>query len=247
MTTYPESPLIGLMESRPRFQAAIFDFDGVIANSIPLHLESFRRLFADEGVDFTFNDYQRVANGRPRDYVIRAMLGEVEPERLKELMARKERYILDILDRCGLQPIPGSLELAKAFRSLGLRTAVASSSRTARRFLDALTPADPSLGQPSALFEVILDGADSRKPKPDPEIFLAAARALGVHPAECIAIEDAANGVRAARAAGMWVVAVTTTETVEDLKEAHAVFSSFEEINPQTFLTQHISSRPDKS
>jgi beta-phosphoglucomutase-like phosphatase (HAD superfamily) len=218
------------------FRAAIFDFDGIIADSIPLHFESFRKLFGEEGVDFTFDDYQRWANGRPRDHVIRAILGDVEPGRLKELMARKERYILEILARKGLPPIPGSLELAKAFRGLGLRTAVASSSRTARRFLEALSPVDPALGPPPALFEVVLEGKDSRAPKPDPEIYLSTAKALGVPPPECIAIEDAANGVQAARAAGMLVVAVTTTESPEALKGAHAIFSSFAEIDPRALL-----------
>ena len=96
---------------------------------------------------------------------------------------------------------------------------------------------DPALGPAPALFEVILEGKDSRAPKPHPEIYLSTAKALGVPPPECIAIEDAANGVQAARAAGMLAVAVTTTESPDALKDAHAIFSSFSEIDPRALLT----------
>jgi len=115
------------MTQRTRFRAAVFDFDGVIADSIPLHFQSFRRLFAEEGVPFTMEDYRRVANGRPRDVVIRSVLGNgIEPARFQHLMDLKERYIFEILERDGLHPIPGCLELAKAFRDRGLKTAIAS-------------------------------------------------------------------------------------------------------------------------
>lgn len=221
------------MEKAIRFKAAIFDFDGVIANSIPLHFESFRRLFSEEGVEFTFDDYRRLANGRPRDEVIRAVLGKgIEPVRFRRLMDLKERYIFEILARDGLRPIPGSLELAKALRDRGLRTAVASSSRTARRFLDAIVTADKSLGRPVDLFDRVLEGDGVRAAKPDPDIYIAAAQSLGLRPHECIAIEDAVNGIRAAKAAGMPVIAVATTEEREALSESDAVFSSFADMDP---------------
>lgn len=224
--------------ARSRFQAAIFDFDGVIADSIPLHFEAFQRLFRKEGVAFTFDDYRRVANGAPRDRVIQAVLGELPPQRLHDLMERKEHYVLESLARRGLRPIPGALEVVQALRSRGLRTAVASSSRTARRFLEALKPADPSLGPPAALFDAVLEGDSSRLPKPDPEIFLLAAKAVGAAPAACLAFEDAVQGVRAARAAGMRVVAVATTERKEALGEAHLIFESFAEIDLDRILSQ---------
>ncbi len=224
------------MTIRPPFQAAIFDFDGVIADSIPLHFEAFRRLFRDEGVDLTLDDYRRRINGLPRDRSIRAVLGDLPAEKLKDLMERKGRYVFELLAHRGLKPIPGSLELVQALRARGLRTAIASSSRTARRFLEAIRPADPSLGPPAALFDAILEGDASRAPKPDPEIFLLAARAVEVPPERCLAFEDAASGVAAARAAGMRVVALTTTDTKEALRHADRVCASFAEIDPDEVL-----------
>jgi beta-phosphoglucomutase len=221
-----------------RFRAAIFDFDGVIADSIPLHFEAYRRLFADEGREFTLEEYRLRVNGKPRDESIRAILGDVEPARLRDLMARKERYVFQALERDGLRPIPGSLELAKAFRDRGLRTAVASSSRTARRFLEALSGADPALGRPAGLFDAVLEGDGVRAAKPDPEIYVAAAAAVEVPPAECVAFEDAVNGVQSARGAGLWVVAVATTEDPGALLRAgsHAVYPGFAEIDPDRIL-----------
>jgi beta-phosphoglucomutase len=236
------------MPSSAHFRAAIFDFDGVIADSIPLHFEAFRKLFEEEGLLFTFDDYRRAANGAPRDVVIRGVMGELAAERLQDLMARKEHYVLELLERRGLSPIPGSLELVRALRAKGLRTAVASSSRTARRFLEALKPADPSL-VPAALFDAVLEGDGARAPKPDPEVFLLAAKALGVPPERCLAFEDAVNGVRSARAAGMTVVAITTTERAEALGEAHRIFQSFAEIDPAALLAEPLrtGARPTPS
>jgi beta-phosphoglucomutase len=217
-------------------QAAIFDFDGVIADSIPLHFEAFRRIFAEEGVRFTIEDYRRSVNGMPRDRAIQAVLGVLPEPRLRDLMARKERHVLELLAERGLEPIPGSLEMVRALRSRGLRTAVASSSRTARRFLEALRPAGPSLEPAASLFDAVLEGDGARAPKPHPEIFLLAAQAIGVPPSLCLAFEDAVHGVHAARAAGMRVVAVATTERREALHEAHLVFGSFAEIDLDRLL-----------
>jgi len=126
--------------------------------------------------------------------------------------------------------------MARDLRSRGLRTAVASSSRTARRFLEAIEPRDPSCGPPPSLFDAVLESDGIRAPKPDPEIFLLAARAVGTRPEECLAFEDAVQGVRAARAAGMLVVALTTTEDREALGEADLIFDSFGEIDLETLL-----------
>jgi beta-phosphoglucomutase len=235
LDTRREADFIDRMGPR-RFQAAIFDFDGVIADSIPLHYEAFRRVFAAQGVTFSFEDYRRVANGAPRDMVIRTVLGQMDSGRLKWLMAEKEREVMALLGERGLQPIPGALELARDLRSRGLRTAVASSSRTARRFLEALEPRDPSCRPPLSLFDAVLESDGIRAPKPDPEIFLSAAQAVGTRPEDCLAFEDAVQGVRAARAAGMLVVALTTTEERGALGEAHLIFDSFGEIDPDGLL-----------
>jgi beta-phosphoglucomutase len=208
------------MDPRFIFQAAIFDFDGVLADTIPLHFESFRRLFEAEGARFTFEDYQRRASGAPRDRVIRAILGEeIPPAKMRALMERKEEILLELIREQGLRPIDGALELVKRLRGLGLRLGMASSSRTAARFLEAIG------GRP--LFDAVTDALEAIRPKPDPEVFLATARKLGVEPPRCLVFEDAVPGIRAARAAGMKVVAIATTCAARDLREADWVIESF--------------------
>lgn len=217
-------------------RAAIFDFDGVIADSIPLHFESFRRVFADEGGAFTMDDYRRVANGAPREVVIRGMMPHLTPARLQELMDRKGRYVVQIAEEQGVMPIPGALETAAACRRRGLRTAIASSSRTAKQFLDALRIEKPELRPARSLFDAILEREGVVKAKPDPEVFLLAARALDVAPAECVVVEDAVHGVTAARRAGMKVIAITTTDTREALREADIIVDRFDEIDLDALL-----------
>ncbi len=213
----------------PLFQAAIFDFDGVLADTIPVHYRSFRKLFEAEGREFTFEDYQRVANGAPRDRVIRAILGnDLPPEKFSALMKRKEEIVLELITSEGIQPIDGALELVVQLRSLGLRTGIASSSRTAELFLKNL--------RAEHLFDAVTDGQVSQQPKPHPEVFMTTARKLGIEPHRCLAFEDAVFGIRAARAAGMKVVAITTTTAAEKLVEAHWIIDSFKSFDPVSIL-----------
>ena len=206
--------------SQPPFRAAIFDFDGVLADTVDLHYTSFRRLFADEGVDFSFADYMRVANGAPRHRVIRAVLGDnLLASKLEALMDRKEEIIFDLAASVGLRPIDGALDLVHTLRDSGLRLGVASSSRTARAFLGIM--------KIDQLFEAITDACDAARPKPDPDVFLATARHLGVDPHTCVVFEDAKVGIEAAKAAGMRVVAITTTSAATELADADWVVDTF--------------------
>ena len=215
--------------SQLAFRAAIFDFDGVLVDTVELHYTSFRRLFADEGVDFSLADYMRVANGAPRHRVIRAVLGDDFPaSKFEALMDRKEEIILDLAANVGLRPIDGALDLVDALRDSGLRVGVASSSRTARVFLEIM--------KIDQLFDAITDARDAARSKPDPDVFLATARHLGVDPHACVVFEDAKVGIAAAKAAGMRVVAITTTTAATELAGADWVVDTFVGFDPRTIV-----------
>ena len=209
------------MKKAATFRAVIFDFDGVLVNTISLHYSSYRRLFASEGVTFTFGDYQRVANGAPRHRVIRAVLGDDLPEeKFQALMERKETIVRDLASRGeGLKPLDGVLDLVHRLRNHGLLVGVASSSRTAAVFLRTM--------KIELLFHAVTDGLETMRSKPHPEVFIKTARKFGVPPEHCLVFEDASVGVTAARAAGMSVVGITTTTPAEDLREANWVIDSF--------------------
>jgi HAD superfamily hydrolase (TIGR01509 family) len=102
--------------------------------------------------------------------------------------------------------LPGSIELVEAARARGLRVAIASASRNAREVLDRLGIADR--------FDAVCDGHTVEAAKPAPDLFLAAAAALGLPPGECVVFEDAADGVAAAQAAGMAAVGIGPPERV---------------------------------
>ena len=181
--------------------AVVFDMDGVLLDSEPVHYDVLRDLLAGEGITWTPEDHERTLGLTTEGTW--SYLGA----RLPAAVSRDditERYDEAILARFrgGVPLIPGARELAFRLAGSGVPIAVASSSP--RALVDAGVSGS-GLGECVA-FSVAGDEVTSGKP--DPGIYLEAARGLGVEPAECIAVEDAAAGVASARAAGMRVALV---------------------------------------
>ena len=183
------------------FSAVIFDMDGVLLDSEPLHYEAVRQILAEQGVDFPIEDYFRY-------------LGTTLTSTWDDLCERfpitmpfaqfEARYNADVLVQyqAGAPLISGARELVAQLRDEGVPIAVASSSH--REWVEAaLTGA--GLWQ---YFQQTTAGDEVSMGKPSPEIYLKAAHKLGVDPIDCIAIEDAPAGVESAKAAGMSVVLV---------------------------------------
>jgi HAD superfamily hydrolase (TIGR01509 family) len=199
-------------------RAVVFDVDGTLADSEPLAGMAWDSVLAPYGVSRTEADDQ-VVTGRSfastRDhYAARApdlpaaeVLWEPYAGRLLELLAGR------------LQPHRDAMGLLASLRARGVPVALASSSPRARMAvtLDTLGLADLGVWA--------IAGDEVREPKPAPDAFLAAARLLGVHPQDCVAVEDSSPGVAAARAAGMTVVAVRR-EPWADLAAADLVVHS---------------------
>lgn len=133
--------------------------------------------------------------------------------------AKKRTYEIYIdLIPSRLRAFPGVVELLQGCRKAGLRVAVASSADLikVRANLEAI-------GLPIRFWDAVLTGEDVKNKKPAPDIFLAAAATLGVHPEECVVVEDAVHGVQAAKAAGMRCIAVATSFPAEQLQGADLV------------------------
>lgn len=169
--------------------AVLFDLDGVIVDSGPAHAAAWSALFAEQGVDFGPEDYERIAAGRPRDAVIREVLGN-RPDH-DRLMRRKAELMSDV----PLATVPGTLPFLEA---LGLPHAIATSSRMPDFLL-----ANAGL---AGRFHTVVDRSQVEHGKPAPDLFLEAARRLGHAPAACVVIEDAPAGVEAGLAAGCTVI-----------------------------------------
>lgn len=183
-------------------KALIFDLDGVVADSAAAHRRSWARLAAEEGV--TFDDAAaRALLGLTREDSLEIFLGDrtLSTGERADWLARKQLYFLDELGRMGPDDaLPGVRDLLGEAARADIPCALASSSRNARAVLDRLMLAHA--------FAFVADGASVAEPKPAPDIFLLAARMLGVPPAEAIVIEDSAAGAQAAAQGGFALVTV---------------------------------------
>jgi HAD superfamily hydrolase (TIGR01509 family) len=207
--------------------ALIFDFDGRILDTETCTYETTASIFAEHGETLDLAWWHSIIGTADHPHwseVLADRLGR--PVDRAALVARRERRRLQVLD--ALPPCDGVAELLDAADAEGIPTAVASSSG-----LDWVGGHLERLGLRSAFAVVVtrddLSGADART-KPAPDLFLLAAERLGVEPAHCLAFEDSPNGVAAARAAGMAVVAVPGPMTAGlDLSAADLVVPSLAE------------------
>jgi len=196
--------------------AVVFDLDGTLVDNMAFHGEAWVGMARRLGSNATREQFEQEWAGKKSDEIFAILLGHpisaYEAQRLedeKELAYRK-------LYEPHLAPIHGLLPFLDRLGAAGLRLAVATAAPRANRelVLEGL-----AIG---SRFERVIGPEDVTRGKPAPDLYLAAARALGLEPAQCIAFEDAVNGVRSARAAGMETVGVLTTARAEALRAAGA-------------------------
>jgi HAD superfamily hydrolase (TIGR01509 family) len=213
-----------------RPDAVIFDFDGVIADTEPLHCDAFRKVLEPLGIRFTWQEYVVAYMGfDDRDAFREAFrihgrsLGD---RRLSELVGAKSRVFQDIL-RNGVTACPGTLQLIESLHASGVPMAICSGAL--RTDID---PILSRLGVASRFLHIVTAG-DVQKGKPDPEGYLLAYRRLSLSrpspttvPWKCLAVEDTPAGVQAAKRAGLSVLAITSSYVAEELSGADIVTDS---------------------
>lgn len=196
-------------------RAAIFDLDGTLGDSGPLHAESWRLLAAELGTTADEGWLQHTFGRANRD-IIPELFGRALPdEEIVRHSDRKEALYRE-LAASRLRLFPGALELLQALQAAGWRLGIGSS--TPRLNLDFTFP----LLDLSELIEVAVGMEDVARHKPEPDVFLEVARRLDVPPARCLVFEDAPAGITAAVRAQMVGVAVTTHHPAESLRAAGA-------------------------
>jgi HAD superfamily hydrolase (TIGR01509 family) len=200
-----------------RLRGVILDMDGVLCDSEPFIYEASRRMFAERyGVDPKEEDFHPFV-GAGEDRFIGGVAEKygilLDAERDK---ARTYEIYLEII-RGRLKPLPGVGEFLRRCRERGLKIAVASAA-------DAVKVSGNlrEIGLAAESFDAVVTGSDVRRKKPDPEIFLAAAERLAVRAEECLVIEDAPNGLRAAKSAGAASLSLTTKFDAAVLRAAGA-------------------------
>lgn len=194
----------------------IFDMDGVLVESEPFIAEAAVRMFAEKGVTVRPEEFRPfIGMGEDRFLGGVAEARGVVLDMPRDKVRTYEIYLELIKGR--LEPLPGVADFVERCRSLGLRLAVASSAD--RMKVDGNLRA---LGLPSGTFDAVVVGEDIIRKKPAPDIFLEAARRLGLEPGICLVIEDAVSGVQAAKAAGSRCLGLTTSFSAEQLTSAGA-------------------------
>ena len=211
-----------LPAGKPTVRCVIFDLDGVLVWSVPMHWRAYQKTFAAEGRELSLEEYMRVGTGASREEVIRRILGDLPESKIQFLMAEKERHVREYLRDQDLETIPGSLDFVRQVRARDAKTAVATASRNPEMVLRAVGALE--------LFDAIIGRGMVKRSKPHPDLYLRAGEEMGTPPAECLVIEDSPVGIEAAHTAGMRVLALTTTEEASCLSRADAVFKSFAEI-----------------
>lgn len=202
-------------------RALIFDLDGLLTDTERIYILAYQMAFRDFGVVLKEEDYIRlwINEGKSiQDYLDEKGLHLDE----QDIRQKRKDYYASILED-ELRPMPFALEILEAFKGkvpMALATASAE---------DALVLVLKSLGLRD-YFDVIISASDVSKSKPDPEMFLKAARALGVKPEECMVLEDARKGLLAAKACGMKSIVVPNAYTeVSDLSDATYRVENLEE------------------
>lgn len=205
--------------------AVIFDMDGVLIDSADAHYRSWQRLAADLGSEITPDQF-RATFGRQNRDIIPLLFGEkIGPRSVDELGETKERYYRDMIRRC-VPVLPGAADLVRACHDAGMACAVGSSGHP-----ENIAIALSAMGI-DGIMRAVVTGRDVTVGKPDPQVFLIAARRLDMPPRRCAVIEDAPAGVDAALAAGMTAVAVTTGHPRKELSHAHLVVDRLDELTP---------------
>jgi len=201
----------------PDLAGVIFDMDGVLCDSEELTAEAGCRMFAETyGVRVEPSEFEPfVGTGEDR-YIG----GVAEKRGIRLTMPRDKVRMYTIYSEIAhgkLAPLPGAVDFIAACRQRGLKLAVASSADWMKVEINLR-----EIGLPASTFDAVLTGSDVIHKKPHPEIFLKAADRLGLPPSRCVVVEDAPSGVKAAKTAGCYCLALTTSFEEATLRAAGA-------------------------
>ena len=208
----------------PEIRAVIFDMDGVLTNSEPLINAAAIEMFREKGLIVQPEDFLPFVGTGEERYV--AGVAEKYHFPLDPVAAKQRTYeIYFDLVPSQLEAFPGVHELLRVCRKANLLVAVASSADRVKVVANL-----QKIERPVEFWDAVVSGELVQHKKPAPDIFLIAARSLGVKPTACVVVEDAVNGIQAARAAGMRCVAVAQTFPAERLQAADVVRETISDV-----------------
>ncbi|MBI4176801.1 MAG: HAD family phosphatase [Candidatus Aenigmarchaeota archaeon] len=208
-------------------KAVIFDMDGVLSDTVEFQIKAETDAFREFGIEISpekILEYNGVSDGEFFSSVFKKFGSAGNPETARELKWNS----LTSFAKGKIRPISGVVELVEKMKNSQLTLGVASASR--KDFIELVLR---ELGIEKH-FSAVTSSDEVSSGKPDPAVFLLTARKMGVHPEDCVVIEDAPKGVRAAKLAKMKCIAITTTHSAEELGDADKIIKSFGELTAET-------------
>lgn len=205
-------------------KAVIFDMNGVIINDERIHQQSWKILCKKYNIRLTEEEFKNNIFGRTEaDTFTYIFHKRLTPSEIEKLSAERVKIVIEIF-KPNLALTDGLLQFLKSLKNKKVPIAIATSSRKpyTNFILDNL--------KIRTYFQKVVTAEDINKGKPDPEIYLLTAKQLSKPPENCVVFEDTLSGIKSAKAAGMQVIAITTTHKAEELSSADRVIRNFTEI-----------------
>jgi len=223
-----------LLDPKTEIEAILFDMDGVLVDSVPLHIKAWNTVLSENNLPgLDRNAYVYMLGRTNIDMLTRYQAWHkinIPFPKMKKIIASKENYFRAYV-KDGVKTAPGVIKWLDYLRKNNIHCSVASSGEMSNIavVLEML--------QISDYFTSIISGAHLPASKPDPMIFKLAAASLGVKPDNCIVIEDAPAGIQAAKAAKMLCCALATTHSFADLQEADILLENLAQADPESLFT----------
>lgn len=202
-------------------KAVIFDLDGTLIDNNSYHLKTWKVYLEKTGINISEEAYKKNINGRTNKDALEYIYNKnMTDEEAMQYALEKEAMYRDIY-KTDIKPVDGLLELLEVLHNRDIPMAIATSGIQVN--IDFMFEHIPI----KQYFKEVVNSSHISKGKPDPEIYLKTASLLDIPPGNCLVFEDAVVGVNAAHAAGMKVVAITTTQSREELKDADIIIADF--------------------
>ena len=205
-------------------RGVLFDMDGVLADSEPFICKAAIMMFSEMGLKVRPEDFLPFVGTGENRYIggvadIYGLKGEIE------VMKARTYEIYQIIIRGYLKPLPGAVEFVDKCRAKGLKLALATSADTVKMEANL-----KEIGLPATLFHATITGLDVENKKPAPDIYQKAASLVGLKTEECLVVEDAVSGIKAAKSAGCRCLAVTSSFERSLLNEADWICESLDKV-----------------
>lgn len=212
----------------------IFDVDGLIADTEPVNAKVTIKVFEDMfGVPGVKPEDFDAGIGKGAQMYVKAAADvhglRLTEQQIEEAVRLREKYLIAVIQKEGLKAFPGVLELINdALQRQDFRLAIATSAslELSRGILESVKVPYEKM--------VYVNGSEITRKKPHPELFLTAAKRMGIKPSNCVVFEDAPSGVQAARAAGAKCIAVTNTTSAKNLAGADLICESLQNLELET-------------